>query len=568
MLGACSVSDVPVDSYIGEPSAVIASSIIGAQATVVAAAYLVELTAWSGAGSPGQGIMPVSGQAVSSLPDGEEGISGIVTLLYADIAYTSLPTDQQANLYYEPRCESPLTLDRQMPLLPTDSRRVMLQLGTIDLLGGDGGLDGALAQYAIDGRQVRVLLGPQGGSRDVFCPIFTGSGLGWEADGDTVRISVQDASYRVAVQLQQTLYGGTGGADGGMDVAGNPLPIAFGILRNLTPTFADTANLIFQCHFRAIQSVDAAYDQGVALTYSGHDYATYALLAAATVSAGQYSTCLAFGLVRLGATPTQLTLDIHGDAVGGYISDTASIVKRILTDFGGLSAGGDLAAGTFTSLSGAMPAPIGWYSQGQPVQIPDVINALMAPIAGWWGPNRSGQFEVGRLTAPNASAIVATLTYLEIVDLQRAPPQQGVYPPAWRARINYQRNWTVQNTGNVAQSVSAARKSFLGVQSRTVAAASASTLIKYALAVDFDPVDGWFDVQADASTEVARQIALYAAERQLFDVTVKWLGHQFELGRTLLISWPRYGLSAGRPCLIVGMSEDASAAQVVLRVWG
>ncbi|MGH2173878.1 hypothetical protein ACQ1Z4_14290, partial [Enterococcus faecalis] len=87
----------------------------------------------------------------------------------------------------------------------------------------------------------------------------------------------------------------------------------FGSPQNISPVLLVPASLIYQAHDGAMQSIDAVYDRGAPLTGAG-DVADYAALAAASVSSGQFKTCLALGLFKLGsAAAGTVTADVKGD---------------------------------------------------------------------------------------------------------------------------------------------------------------------------------------------------------------------------------------------------------------
>lgn len=65
----------------------------------------------------------------------------------------------------------------------------------------------------------------------------------------------------------------------------------------------DATKLVYQVHAGAIASVVAVQDAGKPLAFGGHDWPDRQSLEAATVALGTYHTCLAEGLIRLGAAP-------------------------------------------------------------------------------------------------------------------------------------------------------------------------------------------------------------------------------------------------------------------------
>jgi hypothetical protein len=141
----------------------------------------------------------------------------------------------------------------------------------------------------------------------------------------TLRISIRDNAFKLDVPASLNVYGGTGSADGTADMAGKRKPLAFGVVNNITPAQVNPANLTYQVHDGAVNAIPAVYDSGYALSGPDADYASYAALAAATITNGHYATAKAVGLFRLGSAPNGLiTCDVQGDSggSGGYITTT------------------------------------------------------------------------------------------------------------------------------------------------------------------------------------------------------------------------------------------------------
>ncbi len=530
--------------------------------------YLVELFPHQADGAAGDGVMPISEVAISALPDGEEGETGLASIYFSDRGWTSAPTDTVADTHFEGRARVPLVMDRTLPISPEQARRVALQFGAVELLNGDGDLDSVIARYAIDGRQVRVLMGAWSDAYADFGVIADVTGVRWEADGDRVRVLLRDDGYRLDVPLQTDIYNGTGSGEGTAEVEGKPKPTAFGKCLNVTPVLESATDLIYQCHAGQMQAIDAVYDQGAALTFSTTDHATYALLAAAVIAGGEYDTCLAEGFFRLGATPAGLvTADIQGDATGSYVSTAAEIAERIVRSFAGIAAA-DVDSDTFTTLKNASAGVVGLYVGTEEVRCADAVSEVVRGAGAWWGANRAGKIRVGRLEAPASNSPALVLDTLNILSLERVGQPGSIYPPNWRRRVGYQRNWTVQRGEDLAGAVTAARRQFLAEEFRAVASADVAVKTHYALATDPAPVPALFDVEADATAEASRLLALYSTERQLFAAKVKAIGHLVDLGVVVSVTWPRFGLEVAKAMRVVGIREDCDRGEVTLLVWG
>lgn len=538
------------------------------QASAAARVYLVELFPYLAGNNGADWTAPVAAWANASLPDGEEGQTGITQLSFSDRGYTTKPSDALANIFYDGRADVPLVVERSIPISPDTERRASVQFGAVELINSDGYLDTMLQLYAIDGRRVRVLGGLASYAYADFGTIFDGVATGWEADLERVRISLRDSSYRLDLPLQQSLYAGTGGLEGTSDVQGKPKPLCFGKCLNITPILIDPANWVYQFHSRQAQAVLAVYSRGAAVTASGADYPTYAALASATITAGQYATCLAQGLIRINFNTGAgvVTADVQGDAVGGYVSSAAKIAKRMLNDFGGF-ADTNLRTVSFDQLHNLQGAVIGWYSGSEAITTAEAVSQILASVSGYWLAERDGRIAVGRLDAPDASNPSLELDATDMIEVTRLPLPDALYPPNYRRRTVYQRNWTLQRGEDLAGSVTADRRNFLTQGTRLSTAIDASVQTKYLQTTDPEPLPSFFDSAVDAASEAARLLTLYKVERQLLSVRVKTLGHVLDLGANVIASWPRFGI-ARKAFRVTGIREECDKGDIILTLWG
>lgn len=524
--------------------------------------YLIDITAYRGGETRSGGLWTLTEGPVAAVPGGVAVSAQTVALRYADRHWMGAPDDaSQPNVYYEGRATVPLLMDREMPLLPETERRVHLQFGTIELANGDGELDSVVQAMAVDGRDVTVRLGAYMGAYAEFAIVAAAVGTTWEADDLTVRIGLRDRSYVLDRPLQTNLYAGSGGAEGGADLEGKPKPLLFGKCRNVTLIALDSANLIYHWHDGQSQAVDAVYDRGATLTPSGTDVANYAALAAQSVSAGEYATCLAESMVKLGSSPDGLvTGDLRGDADPDYADTLDVIALRVLRDRAGLSVS-YLNTATFAA-AGVAGGVVGFYiAPDEVVTTADVLDQLMASVGGWWGAARDGRIRAGRLSAPENRT---PNLYLNEYDILSLDPEDAPVP-RWRQRVGYQRNWTVQLT-DIASAVTDARRQFLAAPQRVVSSSSGAVKLRHLNALDPDPLQTLYDSDSDAQALADYLLALHSPDRRIFRVAVKRLGYRVDLNSFVHVTWPRLGLSSGKKFAVIGIREEADLT--VLRLWG
>ncbi|MBR1198819.1 hypothetical protein JQ574_22745 [Bradyrhizobium sp. AUGA SZCCT0158] len=475
--------------------------------------------------------------------------------------YATLPTDALPNQPFRGVLKS-FTFQRS--IMQGDIGQFTTGTGRLVIDNADATYDFLPLSYAIDGRPITLKVGRRDASYDEAFTLARVTATGWNIDTDAITIDLVDFSYKLEVPLQPNVYGGTGGADGTADLTGKRKPLCLGKPRNVTAVLVVPSLLIYQVHDGSIQAIDAVYDKGAAVT-AGSDYPTYAALAAAGITAGQYGTCKALGLFKLGiAANGQITADVQGENSAGFIETTADIVEWALINRTVLTAA-DLDAASFTAVNSAQPAPIDYFvSPDDNLTVAAFIQNIMSGIGGWGGHKLDGTFEVRIFGAPTGTP-VARFNRGDMLggDIKREPLPSAYQPPRYRWRVPYQRNWTVQ-TSDLAGGVTAARRAFLAEQVRLAEATSATIQTDHPFAQDRDPVQSYFRSQSDAATEAARLIDLFKTTRAIYRATVPRKALRRDVGDEIEITHPRFDLSQGRAMILVETAVNVVVADGVI----
>lgn len=422
--------------------------------------------------------------------------------------------------------------------------------GRLTISNADADYDFLPLSYAIDGRPITIRVGRPDRAYAETMPLAKLTASGWNIDTDQISIDLEDLSYKLEVPMQPNTYGGSGGADGGTDLAGKRKPLVFGNARNISPVLLVPNLLIYQAHDGAMQSIDAVYDRGVALTPAG-EVADYAALAATSVSAGQFKTCLAAGLFKLGSSPSgTVTADVKGDATDGYLVRTADIVRWALRHRTVLSDPGDLSVASFDQVNAVQPAPIDYFlGPDDNLTVAAFIQAIMGGIGGWGGHRLDGTFEVRIFQAPSGAPVASFTRDDMIVDIKREPLPEAYRPPRWRWRVPYARCWTVQT--DLAGAVTATRKAFVAEPYRLAEATSSTILTDHPFAQDRDPVQSYFSNASDAAAEATRLINLFKTTRAIYRMTLARRALRREMGDVIEVTHPRFDLRSGRVMTIL-----------------
>jgi hypothetical protein len=260
--------------------------------------------------------------------------------------YVSRPTDAEGAVPWPALLRQAVSVDRALGLEPW-GLGAGLSWGDVELDAPDGAWDAAVGSTNTDGRRLTVYLATQTydasrglwvdpSSRDL-APVFSGVAGDWSLDEQTLRLPVRDWSALLERPWAAGVYTGGGGAAGTPDLAGTPVPRLRGAVREITPVLIDAAHRVYQ-YTDGPGVVTALYERGLAGVTPVGDHASHAALIAAPLLAGQYATCNAAGLFRLGTTPFgAITLDAQGSFPGaGYKGRLADIARHVLTEDMGL----------------------------------------------------------------------------------------------------------------------------------------------------------------------------------------------------------------------------------------
>lgn len=516
--------------------------------------------------------------------------ASVDTVNTAVISFITLPSDTIANQQFTDKLTTGLNFHVSIVDGTDIGRNMSVGTGELQLNNSDRTFDALYQNNTIDGHRVLLKYGQitipglVPSSFDTYPTLLDGIAQDWFLDSSVLRITLRDNAFKMDVPASPDTYGGTGGIDGDAGLAGKRKEESFGPVNNITPTLLNAANLVFSVNSgRQVNAIPATYDSAYALPTPATagpdgDYASYAALIAATIPNGHYATCKALGLFRIGSPPFgALTCDVQGDngGTGGYVTDAASIVRRIIAVSAPLV---DLVdEGSFLALSAAQSAVVGYYvGLDENKTARQFANDLLGSIGATGNHRRDGVFEVIRFVAPTGTA-VDNYTADDIVDntLKRVTLPSAYNPPPKRQRVTYSRIWTVQT--DVSAGVSDARKQLLKTEF-SVASHSNTTLadaiaLAHKLAQDPDPINGYFDTLVAAIAEADRQLALKGgAVRALYSFTLKSKGLTRKIGDVVSLTFAPAGVVwfdlNAKLLTVVGRIDNTTDGTVEITVFG
>jgi hypothetical protein len=521
------------------------------------------------------------------LPDALAVVQPVGTLRWATAAYISGPADAPANTLWEPR----LLGDVEIGQVAVDAVGIggLLPVGLADIALADA--DAALADLdrwsTADGRRATITVIPVEDPRasDFGTPLagrtvgfrfnllagtftiartdpiaaFTGITARVDRNGDrTGTLRLVDVVERLAVPLQPTKYQGTGGVEGGEELEDKPKPVALGRCYNLEPVPLGDIDLgagalpTFQYHWREAQAADEIRIRGVVQTLVG-----------GTPVIGQARDFPTLGLFQLGSTPDgTVRCDVRGDAVGGYVSSTSGVIKRLVQSLGPQLGAGDIDATAFAFAENDLPGEIGWC------QGPSEITAAQACQRIVAGPGAilcGGRRGVLRLVDPLAEDIDQfTLEEHDILECVPLPMPAGLKPLPRAAGVGWGPNWAPVD--DIAGSVAAAVRTRLGKVESGPARAQSPKVTGF-VAQQRDLVfSGLYWSRVDAQARATKWRDFLAAGPRLFRVVTDRYLHEIEMGHIGRIAYPAWGLDSGARVSVVGWAEQVAARRLALTV--
>lgn len=504
-------------------------------------------------------------------------VGTLQTFYFGSEAYQTRPTDYPANINFEDRMRDPGSLSVNVYGNGRTGGYGALSVGQMKLANADYRLD-IMRTYGTDGRTVVLRLYKAGVPYASMPILFTGTVDGPPtADGNELIIRLKDKRQILEVTLAcPNTYPGDNvlpnGINGGPELKGKRIARVYGIVLNISPDCVNTDLQIFRVNDGPVQAISAVYDKGDPYPFDG-DYATNALLQAASITAGRYATCLAEGLFRINsAIAGQITADVTQGATAA--NRTAAQINSAIAILAGVPPS-EISSADVAALDVLQPAEVGIYITDE-TKAREAINSVAESIGAFAVFDALGILRMGRLSEPEGTPVL-TLTNSQALSLKLLSQLDGDIPIS-SMKLNHTKNWTPQDPGSLAGLVASdlARVEFLKNEWRSAFDEAPAVKIQYLLAPPFEANSLIHDPTnldtGPAKAEATRLLLLYKQRRDLFQVTVH-LNALLTAGVPSLMSLvqlqtPRYGLAAGRLFWVLGVALELRQSQVVLTLWG
>lgn len=482
-----------------------------------------------------------------------------VRIFAATHEYLSRETDAPPSQLFIGTVQKAFRFDRSIIGSRRVGEEITVGYGEVTLSNLERDYDELAVNTSALGQPIEILYGDWRRPLAEMRTVLRGYMTDMRIDRNAVTFRIRDAGHVLDVPAAPNVYLGTGGIEGTEDLKGKRKPRVFGWISEWPAPLLIPGELVYQLNDGEIHAVIACRVRGIEQTFIA-DYPTLEALIAAPLDDGEYGTCLALGLARIGVANDEekgdATWDFAGDAAGGIFAETtADIVQRVLTTATVLTVA-DLVTGSFDDLNQAQPAPVGYgVRDGDEQTVATLAAALMGGIGGWCAPRRNGKFEVRRFEAPGNDVPAGNYSRLNLADLKLGVLPTDVSPPVWRVRVGYARIWKVGQT-DLAGSLDDTYRAYLAQELRFASAENVRVRNDFPPGHELILDQTYFRDEADALAEAERQQALWGVPRNLYVLPLMDRNYTHELGQTVAITWDGFDLEAGKRARIAAITED------------
>lgn len=485
-------------------------------------------------------------------------------LTFSDHPVSFKPDDVlKPNLCTEARLARRVDIQTIFSVVPNTSEAGQVLTGDIEIFNADRFLDDYVTDFAVDGRKVRLLFGPEGGTYSEFRLIEQTYGQDWRGNERTLRLTVQDLQFKLDRPFAEVSYRGTGQIEGTSNLLGRLKPRLIGERFNFEPLLIDPANYVYQIHDGSIEEVVRISDGGADYTNSGLDFTTYATLINATLEEGQFATALNLGLVRTrpagGSPQSVVTARAKGENAGGYRTAIGDLILYEIRERARF-AGEEIDAGSFAALN-AFDGGY-WFSGESEATFRDVLTELAGDTNGRI--IADSRIRAIRIRDPQAFNFSFELDEHEIF---RIEPEGVVYTPIYKTTVSYRPNDRVLSDSEVLNLEDAtADKLELQKQALTVSRFDGTTAMRHLGAQSLVEVETNL-IDEDSAVALLDTIqGLWRQERMIYRIVGPREAMFWTVGSIVKITHRRFGFESGRNALIVERRNDYNAQQAEFRV--
>jgi len=336
------------------------------------------------------------------------------------------------------------------------------------------------------------------------------------------------------------------------------IPATFGECFNITPLLVDPSTLQYKVHPGTIAEIIEVRDNGAPLSFTGNSTSNVDLTA---------------GTFTLARTPVgTITCTVRGSAPSGthrqYIGET---IRDILTNYGNKLLDTTYIDNTnfvnFDAVSNTVAstgtqARCGVFLNSRE-NVLETCNRIANSIGAYLVTGLDGKFRLKQVAAVATGTGTHTVSQTDMEQKTFAVREKLEVQGA--VKIAYCKNWTVQSSGLAAGVVQQSATIF-AQPSYFVNSSDSTVLSSYTQSSEPPPRETLLIEKAAAQAECNRLLTFYKTPR--FVYTATYYSHLLavELGDTINVTYPRFGLSGGKSGTIVEINRDWLKGRVTLGI--
>lgn len=374
--------------------------------------------------------------------------------------------------------------------------------------------------------------------------IFTGPVDRAILDGENnLQINVKSAINLLDVKLQDDFFPASETSDTGSGtntyygLSGQPRPIALGRPKSIRPVLAKRSNNEYHIHEDLVNAINDVYDRGDNVSYT------------------KYTKGLTLDVDPTGV----IVADVRGANKVGLTGNARTIDELIEWIFNKMS----FSDYSTSDLSGIDTDKGYFYSYYQDNTINrtvfEVFKWLCDSHTGWFYADEQGDIRFGYLDSPAVTADVDITKNDVISKVNRLDD----LAPNLTTKMGNDKNWYVYESDEIVSGADAQDQIDLAQQYRNISD-GANTIDSFYTDKQ-EPFDSLLQLDADSQSEIDHVTNLYSSKRYFyhFDTDV-----DVQIGQTVNMTYPRYGLDTGVNLICLGRQEDLIDNTYRLTLWG
>lgn len=358
-----------------------------------------------------------------------------------------------------------------------------------------------------------------------------------------MEISLKDATKILDIPMQNEFFPASETSDTGSGtntyyaLEGQPRPLSFGRPKSIKPVLVNRSNNEYHFHDEQAEAINIAYDNGVSVSEIFHTKGFTLGVDPAGIIVADIR-----GAQTIGASND--ARKIH--QIWEYIFDKHSITDYSLTDLEDIDTDKSYRYSYYQDNTSS-------------VKIKEILRWFCDSFTGWFYADESGYIRFGYLDSPAVSEDLS-ISELDIFDSVKVFDDLA---PNITTKAGSDRNFYVYNSDDIAAGATAQNKINLAQKWRSVQESS-NTLDDFYQSVT-EPHDTLIQLGSNALSEIDHVIDLYSQRRKFytFDTSIS-----AEIGETVKLTYPRFGLDSGVNLLCVGREIDFINNTYRLTLWG